>query len=142
MILIVSFIVGVSKIKIKKNSKLMTMKTIFFWYCRPPVIGGVWSKSAFGVYTPCAIDSLVLSISHMLLLALCMYRIWLIFYKYKSQRFCFKSNIFNYFLSFLATYFAIEPLFKLIAKIPIFNLDAQQPGFAPFEVYLIFFFFL
>ncbi|KAL0552179.1 hypothetical protein IC582_011289 [Cucumis melo] len=50
---------------------------------------------------PCAIDSLVLSISHMLLLALCFYRIWFIFYKFKSQRLCFKSNIFKLFLIFV-----------------------------------------
>ena len=40
------------------------------WYCQP-VANGVWTKagdSAFGSYTPCAIDSLVISISHLVLL--------------------------------------------------------------------------
>ena len=40
------------------------------WYCQP-VANGVWTKavdSAFGSYTPCAIDSLVISISRLVLL--------------------------------------------------------------------------
>ncbi|KAG6778677.1 hypothetical protein POTOM_015017 [Populus tomentosa] len=40
------------------------------WYCRP-MENGVWAKevdNAFGAYTPCAIDSLVICISHLVLL--------------------------------------------------------------------------
>ncbi|KAF2317859.1 hypothetical protein GH714_041178 [Hevea brasiliensis] len=48
------------------------------WYCRP-VADGLWTRAvenAFGAYTPCATDTLVVVISHLVLVALCMYRIW------------------------------------------------------------------
>ncbi|CAL5367292.1 unnamed protein product [Camellia sinensis] len=42
-----------------------------------PVKGGIWATvtdSAFGAYTPCGIDSVVVCISHLVLLGLCFYR--------------------------------------------------------------------
>ncbi|KAJ9691132.1 hypothetical protein PVL29_013349 [Vitis rotundifolia] len=105
------------------------------WYCRP-VTNGVWAKlvdNAFGVYTPCATDTLVISISHLILLSLCFYRIWRIKKDFKVQRFCLRSNYYNYMLALLAGYCTAEPLFRLIMGISVFNLDGQA-GLAPFEV--------
>ncbi|CAK9309360.1 unnamed protein product [Citrullus colocynthis] len=107
----------------------------FVWYCRP-VAGGVWTnavENAFGAYTPCAIDSLVVVISHLVVLSLCIYRIWLIKKDFEVQRFCLKSGIYNYVLCLLAAYCAFEPLLRLIMGISVLNLDAQT-ALAPFEV--------
>ncbi|GKV41415.1 hypothetical protein SLEP1_g48953 [Rubroshorea leprosula] len=104
------------------------------WYCRP-VANGVWTKkadSSFGAYTPCAVDSLVISISHLVLFGLCLYRIWLIKKNAKARRFCLRSNWYNYVLGLLAGYCVAEPLSRLIMSISIFNLDGGT-GLAPFE---------
>ncbi|GKU99908.1 hypothetical protein SLEP1_g12687 [Rubroshorea leprosula] len=104
------------------------------WYCRP-VANGVWTKeadSSFGAYTPCAIDSLVISISHLVLLGLCLYRIWLIKKHAKAQRFCLRSNWYNYLLGLLSGYCVAEPLSRLVMGISVFNLDGET-GLAPFE---------
>lgn len=40
------------------------------WYCRP-VENGVWTRTvqnAFGAYTPCAVNNLVIGISHLVIL--------------------------------------------------------------------------
>ncbi|KAH9747879.1 ABC transporter C family member 2 [Citrus sinensis] len=106
------------------------------WYCRP-VANGVWTKvvdNAFGAYTPCATDSLVVSVSHLILMGLCFYRIWLIKKDFKVQRFCLKSKLYNYMLGFLAAYCTAEPLFQLIMGISALDLDGQS-GLAPFEVW-------
>lgn len=108
------------------------------WYCRP-VAHGVWTKAvenAFGAYTPCAVDSLVVSISHLVILGLCIYRIWRIKKDFKAQRFRLQSNVYNYVLALLAGYCTAEPLFRLIMGISVLNLDGQS-GFAPFEVGLL-----
>ncbi|KAH9747847.1 ABC transporter C family member 2 [Citrus sinensis] len=58
------------------------------WYCRP-VANGTWAKtvdSTFGAYTTCAVDSLVISISHSVLLGLCIFRIWLMNKNSKARR--------------------------------------------------------
>lgn len=105
------------------------------WYCRP-VANGVWTKvvdNAFGAYTPCATDSLVVSVSHLILMGLCFYRIWLIKKDFKVQRFCLKSKLYNYMLGFLAAYCTAKPLFQLIMGISALDLDGQS-GLAPFEV--------
>lgn len=105
------------------------------WFCRP-VANGVWAKSvenAFGIYTPCATDSLVISVSHLVLLGLCLYRIWRIKKDFKVQRFRLRSNYYNYMLGLLAGYCTAEPLFRLVMGISILNLDGQS-GLAPFEV--------
>ena len=105
------------------------------WYCQPAAYG-VWAKvvdSVFGSYTPCAIDSLVISISHLVLLGLCCYRIWLIKRNSKAHRFCLRSNFYNYMLGLLAGSSTAEPLLRLVMDISIFNLDGKI-GFAPFEV--------
>lgn len=105
------------------------------WYCQP-VTNGVWGKmvdNALGVYTPCAIDSLVVSVSHLVLLGLCLYRIWRTRRDFKVQRFCLRSKLFNCLLGLLAAYNMAEPLFRLIMGISVLNLDGQK-GIAPFEV--------
>ncbi|XP_031744162.1 ABC transporter C family member 2 isoform X2 [Cucumis sativus] len=107
----------------------------FVWYCRP-VADGVWTKAvenALGAYTPCAIDSVVIVISHLIILGLCLYRTWLIKNDFKTQRFCLKSKIYNYMLCLLAAYCVFEPLFRLIRGISVLNLDGQD-ALPPFEV--------
>ncbi|WOG86165.1 hypothetical protein DCAR_0205366 [Daucus carota subsp. sativus] len=105
------------------------------WYCRP-MDYGIWAHetgSAFGAYTPCGIDSFVICVSNLVLLVLCLYRIWLITRGAKVQRFRLRSNFYNYMLGFLAAYCTVEPLFRLVTGVSIFNLDGQTE-FAPFEV--------
>lgn len=110
------------------------------WYCKP-VPNGVWTKqvaNAFGAYTPCATDSFVLGISQLVLLVLCLYRIWLALKDHKVERFCLRSRLYNYFLALLAAYATAEPLFRLIMGISV--LDFDGPGLPPFEV--LYFLFL
>ncbi|KAG8385285.1 hypothetical protein BUALT_Bualt03G0026100 [Buddleja alternifolia] len=105
------------------------------WFCRP-VANGTWAQqtdTAFGAYTPCAIDSVVGNVSHIVLLGLCLYRIWLIKLNPKLQRFCLRSNLYNYILALLASCCAAEPLFRLVMGISIFNLDGEI-SLAPFEI--------
>ncbi|KAH7568510.1 hypothetical protein JRO89_XS06G0008700 [Xanthoceras sorbifolium] len=104
------------------------------WYCRP-VKNGVWTRAvdnAFGAYTPCATESLVVAISHLVLMAMCLYRIWLIKKDFKAQRFCLKSKLYNYMLGLLAGCCTALPLYRLIMGISVLNLDGQS-GLAPFE---------
>ncbi|KAG6642050.1 ABC transporter C family member 2-like [Carya illinoinensis] len=104
------------------------------WYCRP-VKNGVWARAvenAFGQYTPCAVDSLVVCISHLVVLGLCCYRVWRIKKDFKVQRFCLRSKFYNYVLGLLAAYCTAEPLFRLFMGISVLNLDGQT-GLAPFE---------
>ncbi|CAM8996206.1 unnamed protein product [Rhodiola kirilowii] len=105
------------------------------WYCRP-VSNGVWARAvenAFGNYTPCVTDNLVIGISHLVLFGLCLYRIWLIKKNFKVQRFRLRSNVYNYILGVLAAYCTAEPLFRLVMGISVLNLDGQL-GLAPYEV--------
>ena len=105
------------------------------WYCRP-VTNGVWTmaeENALGAYTPCAVDSLVVCISHLVVLGLCVYRIWRTKKDFTVQRFCLRSKVYNYVLWLLAAYCTAEPLFRLIMGISVLNLDGQA-GLAPFEV--------
>ncbi|KAK6932100.1 ABC transporter type 1, transmembrane domain [Dillenia turbinata] len=105
------------------------------WYCRPEE-NGVWAKAvqnAFGAYTPCGVDTLVICISHLVLMGLCLYRIWLTKKDFKAPRFTLKSDYYNYVLGLLAAYCTAEPLFRLAMGISVLDLD-RQLGLAPFEV--------
>lgn len=105
------------------------------WYCRP-VENGFWAKAvenAFGAYTPCGVNTLVVCISHVVLMGLCCYRIWRIRKDFKVQRFRLKSPYYNYLLGLLACYCTGEPLFRLVMGMSITNLDGQT-GLAPFEI--------
>ena len=109
------------------------------WFCQP-VANSIWAKavdSAFGSYTPCAIDSLVVSSCHLVLLGLCFYRTWLIVKDAKVKRFRLTSNCYNYMLAVIAGCCFVVPLLRLAMGIAIFSLD-DHTGFAPFEVRLIF----
>ncbi|GLT35129.1 hypothetical protein SLA2020_096080 [Shorea laevis] len=86
----------------------------------------------FGAYTPCAMDTLVISISHLVHLGLSLYWIWLIKRDAKSQRLCLRSNCYNYMLALVAGYCVAEPLSRLVFGISIVNLDGET-GPAPFE---------
>ncbi|KAL7243212.1 hypothetical protein ACSBR1_015596 [Camellia fascicularis] len=106
------------------------------WYCQP-VANGVWAKvveNAFGAYTPCATDTLVVSISNLVLMGLCLYRIWLTKKDFTVQRFRLRSNYYNYMLVLLAAYCTAEPLFRLVMGLSALNLDGQTGGLAPFEM--------
>ncbi|KAL8468613.1 hypothetical protein ACS0TY_031708 [Phlomoides rotata] len=105
------------------------------WFCRP-VASGIWAEetnNAFAAYTPCAIDSVVGNVSQLVLLGLCLYRVWLIMYNPRVQRYCLRSNFYNYVLAVIAGCCAAEPLFRLIMGISIFNLD-KETSLAPFEM--------
>lgn len=105
------------------------------WYCQP-VKNGVWSKAvenAFGAYTPCATDTLVINISQLVVLGLCLYRIWVTKKDDKVQRFQLKSKYYNYMLWLLAAYCTAEPLFRLVMGISSFDMD-RQSGLAPYEI--------
>lgn len=105
------------------------------WYCQPAE-NSVWDKavdSVFGPYTPCAINTLVISISNLVLIGLCLYRIWLIICNAKVERFCLRSNYYNYLLGMLAAYCSAQPLLRLLTGNSAFNLSGET-GFAPFEV--------
>lgn len=109
------------------------------WYCKP-VANGAWTKqvdNAFGAYTPCATDSFVLGISHLVMLVLCLYRIFLTLKNHKVERFCLRSKLYSYFLALLAAYATAEPLFRLIMGVSVLDLD--EPGLPPFEVLYFFF---
>ncbi|GFP81215.1 ABC transporter c family member 2 [Phtheirospermum japonicum] len=107
----------------------------FVWFCRPSA-NGVWAQetdSSFGAYTPCAIDSVVGNVSHLVLLGLCLYRIWLIKFNPKVRRFYLRSSFYNYVLVLSASCCAAEPLFRLVMRISIFSLN-KEIEFAPFEM--------
>ncbi|KAF5810680.1 putative ABC-type xenobiotic transporter [Helianthus annuus] len=104
-------------------------------YCRP-VENGVWAtavENEFGPYTPCATDSIVTGISHLVLLGACIYRIWVTKKDFKVERFKLRSNIYNYWLGLLALYSIVEPLFRLVMGISAFNIDGET-GLAPYEI--------
>ncbi|KAK8320668.1 hypothetical protein V6Z12_A12G051900 [Gossypium hirsutum] len=104
------------------------------WYCQP-VANTAWTKvvdGAFGVYTSCAINSMVISISHLVLLGLCCYRIFLIKKNSKIQRFSLSSKCYSCILGLLAGCCTIEPLLRLLMGISIFNLNGET-GLAPYE---------
>ncbi|PRQ29587.1 putative xenobiotic-transporting ATPase [Rosa chinensis] len=104
------------------------------WYCQPEA-NGVWAKavSAFGSYTPCAMDSMVICISHLVLFGLCCYRIWMIKKNLKARRFRLRSNYYNYLLGLLTGYSTAEPLLRLVMGLSLFN-PFRRTGFAPFEM--------
>ncbi|KAL8033740.1 hypothetical protein ABFX02_13G178200 [Erythranthe guttata] len=107
----------------------------FEWYCKP-VKNGVWSKiveNAFGSYTPCATDALVICISNLVLLGLCLNRIWRLKKDFSLQRFRLRSNYYNYLLGLLSLYCTGEPLFRLVMGISAFDVDGEH-GLAPYEV--------
>ncbi|KAK8685566.1 hypothetical protein V6N13_041566 [Hibiscus sabdariffa] len=104
------------------------------WYCQPAA-NVAWEKmvdGAFGAYTPCAINSVVISISYLVFLGLCCYRIFLIKKNSKVQRFSLRSKCYSYMLCLLAGYCTMEPLLRLFMGISIFNLNGET-GLAPYE---------
>ncbi|KAL5977121.1 Canalicular multispecific organic anion transporter 1 [Asimina triloba] len=105
------------------------------WYCQP-VENGFWSKmveNGLGSYTPCGMDTVVVCISHLVLISLCWYRIWRIRNDNSVQKFRLRSPYYNYMLWLLAAYCAAEPLFRLVMGMSIVNLDGQT-SLAPFEI--------
>ncbi|XP_074570778.1 ABC transporter C family member 2-like isoform X2 [Curcuma longa] len=105
------------------------------WYCRPEK-NGAWSmvvENAFGAYTPCGTVSLLVCISHVVLFAVCFYRIWRTRNDLSVQRYCLKSPYYNYLLGILSFFCVAEPLFRMVMGLSITNLDGQK-GLAPFEV--------
>ncbi|CAN6455577.1 unnamed protein product [Victoria cruziana] len=106
------------------------------WYCRP-VANGVWtwdSENALGAYTPCGVDTLVVCISHLAMMAVCIARVWRLGKDRSLKRYRLRSPYYNYALGALASYAAAEPLYRLVMGLSIMNLD-RQASFAPFEVF-------
>nr|CAB3488302.1 unnamed protein product [Digitaria exilis] len=104
------------------------------WYCQP-VKDGAWShvvENAFGAYTPCGTDSLVVCISYLALFGVCFYRIWRTTTDHTVQRYTLRSPYYNYLLGLLVVYCIAEPLYRIATGTSIMNLDGQ-PGLAPFE---------
>ncbi|CAI9269853.1 unnamed protein product [Lactuca saligna] len=109
------------------------------WFCRPEE-NGIWAKttaSALGAYTPCGIESFVGCISNVVLMGLCLYRLWLIMRDFRVQRFCLRSKYYNYMLAFLAGYCASESLYRLLFDVSMFEFDVQS-SLAPFEAVSLF----
>ncbi|KNA13623.1 hypothetical protein SOVF_112630 isoform A [Spinacia oleracea] len=105
------------------------------WYCQP-VANGVWAtavQNALGAFTPCTTDTIVICISHLAMMGLCVYRIWITNMNFKAEKFCLRSKYYNYFLALLAGYSAAEHLFRLIMGVSVLNLEGEA-GLAPFEV--------
>ncbi|XP_071742643.1 ABC transporter C family member 12-like [Rutidosis leptorrhynchoides] len=105
------------------------------WFCQPDE-NGIWAKmtsSALGGYTPCGIESVVVCISNMVLMGLCLYRLWLIITNFRVQRFCLRSKYYNYMLALLAAYCAANPFYRLLFGVSMFDFDSQT-SLAPFEV--------
>ncbi|CAN8313677.1 unnamed protein product [Cochlearia groenlandica] len=105
------------------------------WYCKP-VSEGFWGKEAdgvFGAYTPCAIDSLVILISHCVLLGLCLYRIWIIFHNTKARIYVLRNKYYNYVLGVLAFYCVVEPVMRFFMGVSLFDAD-EHTDLPPFEV--------
>ncbi|VAH23045.1 unnamed protein product [Triticum turgidum subsp. durum] len=105
------------------------------WYCQP-VKDGAWShavESAFGAYTPCGIDTLVVCISYLTLFGVCFYRTWRTTKDYKVQRYKLRSPYYNYLLGLLVVHCIAEPLYRIATGTSIMNLDGQS-GLAPFEI--------
>ncbi|XP_078175998.1 ABC transporter C family member 2-like [Carex rostrata] len=105
------------------------------WYCQP-VQGGVWSQaveSAFGMYTPCGMQTVILGISHLALFGVCFYRTWRITKDLTVQRYSMKSKFYSYVLMIFTAFCVAEPLFRVIMGYSIVNLDGQS-SLAPFEV--------
>ncbi|XP_078176000.1 ABC transporter C family member 2-like isoform X2 [Carex rostrata] len=105
------------------------------WYCQP-VQGGVWSQaveSAFGMYTPCGMQTVILGISHLALFGACFYRTWRITKDLTVQRYSMKSQFYSYVLMIFTAFCVAEPLFRVIMGYSIVNLDGQS-SLAPFEV--------
>ncbi|CAN7049540.1 hypothetical protein IGI04_026558 [Brassica rapa subsp. trilocularis] len=106
------------------------------WYCKP-VAEGFWEKAAdaaFGSYTPCAIDSLVMLVSHFVLLGLCFYRIWTIFRNTKAQMYVLRNKCYNCVLGMLACYCVVEPVLRLVLGVSLFDMDGETGLLPPFEV--------
>jgi len=105
------------------------------WYCRPDA-NGAWIilvKSAFGGYTPCATETIVVSLSHLVLWCLICYRIYLIRKDLSIKRFCLQSHYYNYGLALVAAYNTAEPLFRAVMGLSVVNLDGPA-SLPPFEV--------
>lgn len=125
----------------KERVNLVMAVKPLVWYCQP-VADGVWAtavQNALGPYTPCATDTLVICISHLVMMGLCLYRVWTTHKNLKAQKYCLRSKYYNYFLALLAGYAAAEPLFRLIMGVSVLNLDGQA-GLAPYEVCIFFLF--
>uniref|UniRef100_M4EUA4 ABC-type xenobiotic transporter n=1 Tax=Brassica campestris TaxID=3711 RepID=M4EUA4_BRACM len=105
------------------------------WYCKP-VAQGFWEKTvdgAFGAYTPCVVNTLVMLVSQIVLLGLCLYRIWIIFRNAKAQLYVLRNKYYNCVLGILACYCGAEPVLRLVMRVSLFSMD-EETYLPPFEV--------
>ncbi|CAH2034504.1 unnamed protein product [Thlaspi arvense] len=106
----------------------MGFEAALIWYCKPVAVDG-----AFGAYTPCAVDSIVMLVSHFVLLGLCLYRIWITFHNTKAQMYVLRNKYYNCVLGILACYCVVEPVLRLVMGISPFGMDGET-DLPPFEV--------
>jgi hypothetical protein len=107
-------------------------------FCRP-VAGGVWETklaSGFGAYTPCLVQSVVISPSNLALLLVVVYRISGLCYAYSSAplRFTVQKPAAGHCVGLLlAAFCAVAPLLQVVFGMSAVNLDGEN-SMPPFEV--------
>jgi hypothetical protein len=107
-------------------------------FCRP-VAGGVWETklaSGFGAYTPCLVQSVVISPSNLALLLVVVYRICGLCYAYSSAplRFTVQKPAAGHCVGLLlAAFCAVSPLLQIVFGVSAVNLDGEN-SMPPFEV--------
>jgi hypothetical protein len=115
-------------------------------FCRP-VVGGVWETklaSGFGAFTPCLVDTVVITVSNLALLFSAVYRIRALLYSSSSgNRFKVSRCWGHYFAILLAFVCAVEPIVQITLSLSAVNLDGETT-LPPFEVrnFFPFIFFL
>lgn len=108
-------------------------------FCRP-VTGGVWETklaSGFGAYTPCLVDSIVVSLSNVALLLFVLYRIrGLCGYHARSSslRFKVQKPAGHCIGLLLAAFCAVAPVLQIVLGVSAVNLDGGDTSMPPFEV--------
>lgn len=108
---------------------------LFSSFCRP-LEAGVWANklpSGFGAYTPCAVDSVIVNISSLVLLFFTVQRIRALVYGVGIERFKV-SNAWRYIpLFLLAAFCAAAPITQIILGVSTVNLDGES-SMPPYEV--------
>jgi ATP-binding cassette subfamily C (CFTR/MRP) protein 1 len=105
-------------------------------FCRP-VVGGVWETklaSGFGAFTPCLVDTVVITVSNLALLFSAVYRIRALLYSSSSgNRFKVSRCWGHYFAILLAFVCAVEPIVQITLSLSAVNLDGETT-LPPFEI--------
>nr|QGP74117.1 ABCC transporter [Sedum alfredii] len=109
------------------------------YFCQP-VENGFWDKvagSALGPYKPCCINTLVVSITCLVLICICIHRILLMQKSHKVRRYKLTSRTYHFVMVLLSGLSTSEPLLRILTDTSIYNLDGT-PGLPPFELVSLF----